>query len=53
VDIPESDVGICWIYGNENSGEIYGENAHKLCMQKLKENSMEKTRDDFKDDGKK
>jgi predicted transcriptional regulator YdeE len=40
VDIPESDVGICWIYGKAENGEIYGEGPHNLCLKKLKENGM-------------
>jgi len=35
VDIPEGDVGICWIYGSDDTKEIYGENAHNLCMENL------------------
>jgi predicted transcriptional regulator YdeE len=47
IDIPEGDAGVCWIYGNENNGEIYGQKAHELCVQKLKENEMENIRDNF------
>jgi predicted transcriptional regulator YdeE len=47
IDIPEGDVGVCWIYGNETNGEIYGQTAHELCVKKLKENDMENIRDDF------
>lgn len=44
-DIPEGDVGICWIYGDENADDIYG--MHDACMEKLKEHGMGEFRDDF------
>ncbi len=47
VDIPEGDIGTCWIYGKEKSGEIYGEIPHNMCMEKLKENGMGNCRDNF------
>lgn len=47
VDIPEGDVGVCWIKGREDTGEIYGETAHNMCMEKLTENGMGICRDDF------
>lgn len=37
VDIPSGDVGTCWIYGREDNGELYGEDAHNMCMSKIKE----------------
>lgn len=36
-DIAEGDVGTCWIYGNADSGEIYGIEPHNLCMAKFDE----------------
>lgn len=50
VDIPEGDVGVCWIKGREDNGEIYGETPHNMCMEKLKENGMGNYRDNFKGD---
>lgn len=44
-DIPEGDVGICWIYGKEKNDNIYG--MHEECMKKLKENGMGDFRSDF------
>lgn len=32
VDIAPFDVSTCWIYGSEKNGEIYGLNAHNLCV---------------------
>jgi len=28
IDMPASSYGICWLYGNENTGELYGMDAH-------------------------
>jgi hypothetical protein len=50
VDIPAGDAGVCWIHGNDGNGEIYGQRAHELCLQKLKEKGMGNMRDDFKGD---
>ncbi|MBM7540114.1 AraC family transcriptional regulator [Amphibacillus cookii] len=50
VDLPEGDVGVCWIKGKEETGEIYGEEAHNLAIAKLKENDMAYLREDFKED---
>jgi hypothetical protein len=40
-DIPKGDIGTCWIYGNVNSGELYGEYVHNLCITTLKESDMQ------------
>lgn len=37
VDIPSGYVGICWIYGREDNGEIYGQEPHDICMSKIKD----------------
>lgn len=37
VDIPSGNVGTCWIYGHESSGEFYGHEAYKLCASKIEE----------------
>jgi predicted transcriptional regulator YdeE len=46
VDIPEGEVGICWVYGSDKSGEIY--ECHDLCMETLKKNGLLNIRNDFK-----
>jgi hypothetical protein len=49
VDIPESDVAICWIYGSDETGEIY--DAHQLCIEKMfgtEDGWWNKIRNDFK-----
>ena len=38
LDLPESDVGISWIYGNSENGEIYGSEPHSAAYQKLCDN---------------
>lgn len=40
-DIPPGDIGVCWLYGRRNSGELYGEYLHDLCIQKLLETGWE------------
>jgi hypothetical protein len=34
-DIAEGDIAACWIYGKENSGELYGIKPHNSCMEKV------------------
>jgi len=31
-DIPAGALGVCWLYGNDQSGELYGAEASELCM---------------------
>lgn len=40
VDIPAGDVGVCWLYGNEKSGELYSMEASDLSMKALAENGL-------------
>ncbi len=44
-DINSGDVGTCWIYGNEDNGEIYGQEAHDMCMAKIKEEGWQVSKD--------
>lgn len=37
VDIPQGEIGTCWLLGSANNGELYGEHVHNLCIQKLVE----------------
>jgi len=48
VDIPEGIVGVCWIKGREDNGEIYGETAHNMCVHKLRDKGFVRIREDFK-----
>lgn len=41
VDIPAGEAGICWIYGSDDTGEIYGPEAHEMCAKKLLEAGWE------------
>lgn len=36
-DIPEGDIGVCYLYGNPDSGELYSMQAQKACWEKFKE----------------
>lgn len=38
LDLPESDIGTCWIYGSEENGEIYGEEPCNMCGRMITEN---------------
>lgn len=35
VDLPACTFGTCWLYGREDTGELYGEAAHILCVSHL------------------
>lgn len=37
VEIPAGDLGVCWIRGNEQNGELYGPEASKQSMAALAE----------------
>lgn len=37
VDIPAVEIGVCWLYGNDESGELYGAEASDLSMAALSE----------------
>ena len=37
-DIPAGDIGVCWLYGNDQSGELYGTEASDLSMAAWTEN---------------
>lgn len=37
VEIPAGDVGVCWLYGNDKTGELYGMEASDLSMAALHE----------------
>lgn len=36
-NIPAGDIGVCWLYGNDKSGELYGQEASDLSMASLTE----------------
>jgi predicted transcriptional regulator YdeE len=45
VDIPSGDVGTCWIYGREDNGELYGQEAHNMCVSKISEAGWQLAKD--------
>jgi predicted transcriptional regulator YdeE len=45
VDIPRGELGICWIYGREDNGEIYGMEPHNMCVAKLNEAGWQMSED--------
>lgn len=40
-DIPAGDISTCWIYGNSANGEIFGEEAHNMCLSRIKAEGWE------------
>ncbi len=38
VTIPAGEVGVCWLYGSDKTGELYGPEASDLSMAALAEN---------------
>lgn len=48
IDIPESEVGVCWIHGQADNGELFGLEPHNMCLSKLQENNIGTYRDGFK-----
>lgn len=47
VDIQPLDYGVCWLYGSEQSGELYGLDAHNLCLEELKRQGWVRREDDW------
>ena len=41
VEIPSGEIGVCWLCGNEKSGELYGLEASDLSMAAMKEQGWE------------
>lgn len=39
--IEPCELGVCYLYGNEKSGELYSMEASDLCMAAMRENGME------------
>lgn len=37
VEIPAGEVGVCWLYGSDKTGQLYGMEASDLSMAALKE----------------
>lgn len=37
VEIPAGEIGVCWLYGSDETGELYSVEASDLSMKALKE----------------
>jgi len=37
VDLPACTFGTCWLYGRQDTGELFGEAAHRLCVSQVQE----------------
>lgn len=48
LDLPESKIGVGWVCGKEETGEIYGR-AHEQVCKKLNENGLGAFRNDITD----
>lgn len=46
IDLPQSDIGVGWVRGKEENGEIYGD-AHGEVCKKLEESGIGKFRNDI------
>lgn len=38
VEIPAGEVGVCWLYGNDKNGELFGMEASDLSMAAMADN---------------
>jgi hypothetical protein len=47
LDLPESNVGVGWVCGNEENGEIFGAPPHEAVCKKLEEEKMGEFRNDI------
>jgi len=45
LDLPESDIGMTWIHGDDRTGEIYGGDPHKAAYGKLLEQGWGRVRE--------
>ncbi len=46
LDLPESDIGVAWVCGKQENGEIFGD-AHNVVCEELERNGLGKFRDDI------
>ncbi len=33
IDLPAADLAVCYVYGKEDTGELYGLEVHEACLQ--------------------
>ncbi len=51
LDLPESDIGVGWVCGNEESGEIYGGPPHEAVCKGLNDEKIGDFRNDIAGEG--
>jgi len=51
LDLPESDIGVGWVRGKQENGEIFGGPPHEAVIKKLEENGIGKFRNDIGGEG--
>ena len=51
LDLPESKIGVGWICGSEENGEIFGGPPHEAVCKRLEEESMGSFRNDIAGEG--
>ena len=47
VDIPAFDAAVCWLYGNEQSGELYGLEVHNMVVAEAAKHGFIRKDDDW------
>lgn len=51
IDLPESDIGVGWVRGSDENGEIFGAPPHEAACHRLIEEGMGDFRDDIMGEG--
>jgi len=51
IDLPESNIGVGWVRGNQENGEIFGAPPHEAVCKKLGEDNIGKFRNDIAGEG--
>jgi hypothetical protein len=51
LDLPESNIGVGWVCGSEENGEIYGGPPHEAVCKKLDDDGIGKFRNDIAGQG--
>lgn len=47
VDIPAMDYALCYLYGDPDSGELFGLDAHNKCLEAMRDHEMVRREDDW------
>ena len=51
IDLPESNIGVGWVCGNEDNGEIFGAPPHEAVCKKLEDEKIGAFRNDIAGEG--